>query len=149
MGIKARNDKLPLVLELGPTTWRVLVTLLAAKAPISAREVGRKLGMSSHTVAIYHLEKLESLDIVEKNMEGHYLVNASADLGFLDNFLYVKHKVIPRVLFYAVVVTGLLVFYLVFAGIDYSLHSLFALTIGTISAIFFWAEVFRIWSGLV
>ncbi len=149
MGSKARSDNLPLVLELGPTTWRVLIALLAAKAPISAREVGRRLGMSSHTVAIYHLEKLESLDIVEKNMEGSYTVSSDADLGFLDNFLYVKHKIIPRVLFYAVVITGLLVIYLLFAGFDYSVHGLFAMTIGTIAAIFFWAEVFRIWSGLV
>lgn len=149
MGLKRRNDNLPLVLELGPTTWRVLIALLAAKTPISAREVGRRLGMSSHTVAIYHLEKLESLEIVEKNMEGSYTVSTTADLGFLDNFLYVKHKVIPRVLFYAVVVTGLLVFYLLFAGFDYSVQGVFAITIGVISAIFFWAEVFRIWSGLV
>ena len=149
MGIKAGKENLPLVLELGPTTWRVLVSLLAAKVPLSAREVGRRLGMSSHTVAIYHLEKLEAHRIVEKNADGAYLVRAEADLGFLDNFLYVKHKVIPRVLFYAVVVTGLLFIYGFFVGFDYSIHSVFAITIGLISAIFFWAEVYRIWSGLV
>jgi hypothetical protein len=149
MNPPAQNDDLPLVLELGATTWRVLVALLAVKQPISARGVARRLGMSSHTVAIYHLEKLQSHNIIEKNVDGEYLVRPDADLGFLDNFLYVKHKIIPRVLFYAVVVTGLVVFYTLFVRFDYSVHSVFVLTIGIISMVFFWAEVYRIWSGLV
>jgi predicted transcriptional regulator len=149
MSSPAQNDDLPLVFELGATTWRVLVALLAVKRPIGARDVARRLGMSSHTVAIYHLEKLQSYNIIERNMDGKYLVRSDADLGFLDNFLYVKHKIIPRILFYAVVVTGLVVFYSLFVGFDYSVHGVFALTIGIISMVFFWAEVYRIWSGLV
>jgi len=47
-----------------------------------------------------------------------------------------------------VLVTSLLVFYLAFVGVDYNVHGIFAITIGIISAVFLWAEVYRIWSGL-
>lgn len=104
--------------------------------------------MSSHTVALYHLEKLEEKGIVEKTPMGEYFVSPDADLGFLDNFLYVRFRVIPRIFVYAVLVTGLLIFYLAFAGFDYSVHSVFAIAIGVISSVFLWAEVYRVWSGL-
>lgn len=142
------ESELPLLFELGPATWRVLIKLLAVREPLGPREVARRLGMSSHTVALYHLEKLHEHDIVEKTTTGEYIVSPDADLGFLDNFLYVRFKVIPRVLVYAVLVTSLLVFYLAFVGFDYSVHSIFAITIGLISSVFLWAEVYRIWSGL-
>ncbi len=143
------NDGLPLVMELGPTTWKVLISLLAVKRPTGPREIARRLGLSSHSVAIYHLEKLVSLKIVEKNTAGDYQLRPDADLGFLDNFLYVKQKVFPRVLFYAVVVTGLVLFYSFVVGFSYSIDSVFALTIGIIAMVFFWAEVYRVWTGIV
>ncbi|MFW9919266.1 MAG: hypothetical protein ACFFED_06690 [Candidatus Thorarchaeota archaeon] len=144
-----KSNGLPLVFELGPTTWKVLISLLAVQRPIGPREVARRLGMSSHTVAIYHLEKLCNENVVEKNIEGEYHVKSGANLGFLDNFLYIRDKTVPRVLFYAVVITGLVVFYITAVGIDYSIHSLFTLTIGIISMVFFWVEVYRTWTGLV
>ncbi|MFW9843608.1 MAG: helix-turn-helix domain-containing protein [Candidatus Thorarchaeota archaeon] len=139
---------IPLIFEIGPATWRVLIRLLAIREPLGPREIARRLGMSSHTVALYHLDKLQEHEIVEKTDDGEYIVSQSADLGFLDNFLYIRYKVIPRVLVYAVLVTSLLGFYTLFVGFDYSVHSVFALTIGLISSIFLWAEVYRIWSGL-
>ncbi len=145
----SKNDGLPLVFELGPTTWKVLISLLAVQRPIGPREVARRLGMSSHTVAIYHLEKLCDENVVEKNIDGEYQVKPEANLGFLDNFLYIRDKTVPRVLFYAVVITGLVAFYSIFVGFDYSIHSLFTLTLGIISMVFFWMEVYRTWTGLV
>ncbi len=140
--------ELPLIFELGPATWKVLMKLLAVREPLGPREIARRLGMSSHTVALYHLEKLQDHYLVEKTSTGEYQVNPNADLGFLDNFLFVRFKVIPRVFVYAIIVTSLLLFYATFVGFDYSIHSLFALTIGSISVVFFWAEVYRIWSGI-
>ena len=142
------DTEIPLIFELGPATWRILIKLLAVREPLGPREIARRLGMSSHTVALYHLEKLQEHEIVEKTTDGEYIVSPTAELGFLDNFLYVRFKVIPRVLVYAVLVTGLLGFYTLFVRFDYSVHSVFALTIGLISSIFLWAEVYRIWSGL-
>ncbi len=122
--------------------------LIALKEPLGPREIARRLEMSSHTVALYHLDKLQKHGLVEKTPHGDYHISPDADLGFLDNFLYVRFKVIPRVFVYAVLVTSLLVFYSVFVGIDYNVHSIFALTIGLISSVFLWAEVYRIWSGI-
>ena len=119
------------------------------REPLGPREIARRLGMSSHTVDLYHLEKLQKHEIVEKTSNDEYFVSPDADLGFLDNFFYVRFKVIPRVLVYAVLVTSLLGFYSIFVGFDYSVHRVFALTIGLVSSIFLWAEVYRLWSGLL
>jgi DNA-binding transcriptional ArsR family regulator len=143
------NDSdIPIIMELGATTWRVLVWMLAHRQPIGARELGRALNMSSHSVALYHLQKLQKNNIVEKDDMGDYQVRKDADLGFLDNFLFVRFRIIPRVLLYAVIVTTLVGIYALFVPGDYSIHNVFALTIGVLSAIFLWSEVYRIHSGI-
>ena len=143
------NDSdIPIILELGATTWRVLVWMLAHREPIGARELSRALGMSSHSVALYHLQKLQTNEIVEKDVMGNYSVRKDADLGFLDNFLFIRFRIIPRVLLYAVIITSLVVIYAMFVQVDYSLHNIFALTIGILSSIFLWSEVYRIRSGV-
>ncbi|MGY5859453.1 MAG: helix-turn-helix domain-containing protein [Candidatus Thorarchaeota archaeon] len=143
------NDSdIPMIMELGATTWRVLVWMLAHREPIGARELGRALGMSSHSVALYHLQKLVTNEIIEKDEMGDYRVRKDADLGFLDNFLFVRFRIIPRVLLYAVIVTTLVALYAMFVPLDYSLHNVFALTIGILSSIFLWSEVYRINSGI-
>ncbi|MGY5880201.1 MAG: hypothetical protein RTV31_08120 [Candidatus Thorarchaeota archaeon] len=143
------NDSdIPIILELGATTWRVLVWMLAHREPIGARELGRSLGMSSHSVALYHLQKLQTNEIVMKDEMGDYRIRKDADLGFLDNFLFVRFRIIPRVLLYAVIVTTLVAVYAMFVQVDYSIHNVFALTIGILSAIFLWSEVYRIRSGI-
>ena len=143
------NDSdIPIILELGATTWRVLVWMLAHREPIGARELARSLGMSSHSVALYHLQKLKTNEIVEKDNMRNYRVRKEADLGFLDNFLFVRFRIIPRVLLYAVIVTTLVMMYILFVPIDYSMHNVFALTIGVLASIFLWSEVYRIHSGI-
>ncbi len=142
-------DDLPLVLKLGTTTWRVLIWLLGNRGPAGPRDIARRLDLSSHSVAVYHLDKLIEHGLVERTPDGEYQVNPNADLGFLDNFLYVGYKAIPRNIVYASFITGLVVFYVVLGVVDYSVHSVFALTIGISAMVFFWAEVFRMWRGLV
>ncbi|MBD3159751.1 MAG: hypothetical protein GF309_13295 [Candidatus Lokiarchaeota archaeon] len=136
------------ILELGATTWRVLVWMLASGEPVGARELSRALNLSSHSVGLYHLNKLIDYEIVEKNNYGDYVVRDDADLGFLDNFMFIGFRVIPRVLLFAVMITTLLFIYLVFVGPDLGIHSVFAATLGVLSAIFLWSEVYRIWSGI-
>ncbi len=144
-----KEDDLPIVLQLSSTTWRVLITLLGQRGPTGPREIARRLNMSSHSVAVYHLDKLIENGLVEKTPDGEYQVRSDADLGFLDNFLYVGYKVIPRNVVYASFITGLVIFYVALGVVDYSLHSVFALTIGISAMVFLWAEVFRMWKSLV
>ncbi|MGQ4870890.1 MAG: helix-turn-helix domain-containing protein [Candidatus Thorarchaeota archaeon] len=145
---KKHEDPLPLVMKLGPTTWKTLLALLGQRQPMGPRELARLLGLSSHTVALYHLNKLADHGLVEKTPDGDYVVSSEADLGFLADFLYVGFRAIPRNAFYAVFVTTLFVVYLLFVGVDYSAHSLFAVAIGFSATTFLWERVFDLWRRL-
>ncbi|MFW9968248.1 MAG: hypothetical protein ACFFEA_13920 [Candidatus Thorarchaeota archaeon] len=144
-----KEKDLPLVFELGPTTWRLLITLLSLRRPTGPRELAKRMQLSSHTVALYHLGRLQEHDIVEKTLDGDYQVREDADLGFLDNFLYLQYRILPRTMVYAVFVTGLLIFYTLFTAFDFSVHNVFALVLGVSGSVFLWAETYRIQRGLV
>ncbi|MCF2137589.1 MAG: hypothetical protein K9W43_10205 [Candidatus Thorarchaeota archaeon] len=137
------------LLDLGSTSWNVLITLISLKSFIGPRELARHMGLSSPSVALYHLDKLVERGFLEKNVHGEYRIDADADLGFLDNFLFLRERVIPRTLFYAVVFTGVFLFYLVTVGSSYDVHNVFTIVLGILGCSFLWAEVYRIWSGLL
>ncbi len=143
-----RDDR-SFLLDLGSTTWKVLIAMIGIKSYIGPRELARHMGLSSPSVALYHLEKLMEHDLVEKNEHGEYRIDPKADIGFLDNFLFLRERVIPRVLFYAVFFTSLFIFYIATTPLSYDVHNVFALVFGMIGSVFLWAEVYRVWSGLV
>lgn len=144
-----KRKKIPIIFELGATTWRVLISLLTLREPIGPRELSRFLKMSSPSVALYHLEKLNSHNLIEKTSHGEYQVRKEADLSFLDNFLFLRHRVVPRITVYASFITGLVLVYLSLVAPDYGLHNIFALIIGVSASVFLWAEVHRMWKGFV
>ncbi|MCF2138202.1 MAG: MarR family transcriptional regulator [Candidatus Thorarchaeota archaeon] len=146
---KSEGEQLPLVLQLGPTTWRVLIMLLGNRGPVGPRDIARQLNLSSHSVAIYHLDKLIDYNLVERTLDGEYQIWPEANLGFLNNYIYVGYRAIPRNVIYASFITGLVLLYLVLGVVDYSVHSVFALTIGISAMVFLWTEVYRLWRGLV
>ncbi len=137
------------LLDLGSTSWDVLITLIGIKTFIGPRELARKMRLSSPSVAKYHLDKLTERGFLEKNAHGEYRVDSEADIGYLDNFLFLREKVIPRTLFYAVMFTGVFVFYLATVGLSFDTQNVFTLVLGILGCSFLWAEVYRIWSGLL
>jgi predicted transcriptional regulator len=53
--------------ELEGITLRVYVTLVNENKPLGPRELARKANLSSPSVAYRHLQKLEELELVEKD----------------------------------------------------------------------------------
>ena len=141
--LKETKDNLPITFQLGETTWRVLLSLLSNREPIGPRELTKKLGLSSPSVALYHLEKLVKMELVRKDNHGAYTVSESADLGFLDNYLFFEHGSFPRMIFYAVYITGLLIVYTLAIPFDFGAHNVMALVTALSAAAFFWIEVMR------
>jgi hypothetical protein len=140
--------KLPLIFQLGETTWKVLLAILSLNRPIGPRELSKRLHMSSPSVGLYHLEKLNEHNILEKNTHGEYQVREDVDLGFLENFLFFEQLAIPRFMFYAAFFTGLLVVYSLMTSFDYGIHNVFALIFGIAGFVFFWFEVQKIRGSL-
>jgi DNA-binding transcriptional ArsR family regulator len=71
--------------------------MLKNRNPLGVREVQRELNLSSHSVARYHLSKLENEGLVKRE-NGKYVVCKV----FLESTVKINRLFIPRFLFYAV-----------------------------------------------
>lgn len=80
-------------------TFRVYVFLLRA-GQSSVREVYRACGLSSPSLALHHLEKLEGLKLVRKDEKGVYHV-IPRKFGVLRFFTRTGKWLLPRSFFYA------------------------------------------------
>ena len=86
------------------TTLRVYMILLRSKVSLGPREIQKSLGLSSHSVAVFHLEKLEKNGLVSKiDSDGTYIVNRI----YLKNYFLLRRHLIPRYFFYALLSSSL------------------------------------------
>lgn len=85
------------------TTLRVYKFLVKTGKPVGPRAVQRGLGLSSPSVALFHLEKLarNGLATKESNTLSHDDGVYMADRIYLKHFLLFRRMLIPKYLFYA------------------------------------------------
>lgn len=112
------------------------------KGNVGVREVQRALKFSSSSLAIYHIEKLVELGVVDRDPYGRYFLVKKPSLNEMKPFVQMGRIVVPRLLFYAIVFSTLSVFYILF-GTSWSY--LFALVAIATAAAIFWYEAFTIW----
>jgi len=98
--------------ELRGTTLRVYWEVFSKNQPMGVREVQRILTLSSPSTALYHLEKLRRLGLVEKNPYGQYVLVEEVKVGTLRDFVRFGRLLLPRYLFYAAFFWTALVSYL-------------------------------------
>jgi len=125
-------------------TLRVYWFLLrSSNGVVGARETQRALGFSSPALAVYHLDKLAELGLVEKT-DGEYRLVKAVNVGVLKQFVRFGTFLLPRHLLYATMFTTLLVFYLTqFRQINF--YSVFALIFGLLGTGLLWYETFNAW----
>jgi len=85
-------------------TLHVYKFVLKNGKPTGIREVQRSLKLSSPTLAIYHLNKLEEAGLLKKSVDG-YEVNRV----FLKNLVRFRRMLIPKYFFYCVFFTTALI----------------------------------------
>jgi hypothetical protein len=90
--------------EIGATTRTLYLYAVKVRKPINTREVMRALDLSSSSVAYRHLQKLESLNLLQRNAYGEYFLKEKADLK---GYLWVGRNLFPRLLIYSVFFFGL------------------------------------------
>lgn len=88
------------------TTWKVYKYILE-NGPTGIREVQRSLKLSTPSLVLYHLNKLEQAGMVKKNEEGYVV-----DQIFLRNRVKVRRLLIPRHFFYSLFVIMALIIHL-------------------------------------
>jgi hypothetical protein len=140
---QAMSDAI-LASELQGNTLRVYWCLInSSKTSLGPREVQRKMGFSSPNLAVYHLDKLVELGIVEK-VAGEYHVTQIVDVGVLKQFTKVRGFVFPRQIIYASMWTSLFIFYL-YEFRAWNFYSFFAFLFGLLGTLILWFETLNNW----
>lgn len=125
-------------------TLRVYWFLLSRPDGLAgAREVQHALMFSSPNLAVYHLEKLVELGLVENTNVGYKVVK-TVNVGVLKQFVRFRMFMLPRHFLYATMFTTLLVFYLTQLK-AMNFYSAFALILGLLATIVTWYETFKAW----
>jgi predicted DNA-binding transcriptional regulator len=85
-------------------TLKVYKFVLRSDRPVGIREVQRALDLSSPTLALYHMNKLEEAGLIKKESNGYI-----ADRVVLENLIRFRRILIPRNFFYMIfLVTSLI-----------------------------------------
>jgi DNA-binding transcriptional ArsR family regulator len=130
----------------GKTLLVYWLMLKSQSSPVGVREIQRKLGFSSPSVAAHHLDKLLSLGLIDKTMRGEYFLAREVKVGVLRFFTRLGRFMIPRYLFYSVWFTTMLVVYLVLYGQSGGIHNLVAIMFGAFASFILWYETIRLWT---
>ena len=138
------SDEENVASQLKGNTLRVYWHLLkSSHNTVGARETQRELGFSSPALAVYHLERLRDLGLVEKK-RGEYRLVKVVNVGVLRQFIRLGTLVLPRYVLYAALFTTLMIFYTTQVR-TVNFYSLFALVFGVLGTGIMWYETFRIW----
>jgi DNA-binding transcriptional ArsR family regulator len=113
--------------KLKGTTLEVYRFLLKVGKPMGVRAVQRALNLSSPSVAMYHLSKLEDACLVRKE-KGDYVI----DKVMLENSVRISRFLIPKYLFYSIFAVALLVVELTLLRPGTLTRDYFVFAIGTL-----------------
>jgi len=123
--------------------------LKSQQTPVGVREIQRELGFSSPSIAAHHLDKLHSLGLVEKTIQGEYFLAREVKVGVLRFFTRLGKFMIPRYLFYSVWFSTMFLVYLFLCfslyGYSGSIHNVVAIMFGFIACGILWYETVRLW----
>jgi len=144
----SNKDELKAFSELKGNTLLVYLYLLRNRNPIGAREIQRKLQFSSPTLAAYHLEKLETLGLVQKATEG-YVLTKEVKIGVVSQVVKFGSLLLPRYVFYIGLFSAMLACYFVFLwftnSLELNINSSFAILLGLTMISVMAYECIRIW----
>lgn len=111
---------------------------------VGVREVQRELGFSSPSVSSYHLNKLQELGLIESEY-GDYKLKREVRVGVLRQFITFAGIMLPRYLFYAVLVTTMLATYLVQSPLHPTRETFTTIIMGLVPSVILWYETIKIW----
>ena len=128
-------------------TWDVYLCILTSNGPIGVREIWRALGLSSPSLAQYHVNKLLNLKLIQPDA-GKYRVNDEEQLEALRSFLMLRGMLIPRMVVYAALLSGVLVSYVFFWPWRGDFRDLMTVSVTLFSIAAFLFEAYRQYRGL-
>lgn len=130
------------------TTWEVYLCILTSKGPVGVRDIWRALQLSSPSLAQYHVNKLLDLRLIEATVEGKYRTNDEEKLEALRSFLTLRGMLIPRMVIYGALLSGILASYLFLWTWRGDFRDLVTLAVCVFSIGAFFFEAFKQHRGL-
>ena len=144
MHIRGKRSRL----RISGTTWDVYLYVLTSKESVGVRDVWRALSLSTPSLAQYHINKLIDMKLLRQSKDGKYLIEESQKVDALRNFVLLRGKLIPRLVFYGAVIAGVLVMYLMLRPLRWDFRDLTAIAVSAFSAFAFFFEAYNQYRGL-
>lgn len=131
--------------DLKGKTLGVYFFLLGQTKPISAREIQRRMKLSSPSLALYHLKKLEDLELVEMDQIEGFRVTKHVKIGILQFFFGMGRFLLPRYTFYSLFAISYLIGALWLFGWYLTPHFILFVLFSSFSIIVFLYETMSMW----
>ncbi len=126
-------------------TQQVYFYMLRNLRPLGMREIQRGSGLSSPSLAVYHLNKLKNLSLIDVDADGQYYVIQEFKAGLLRFFAGSGRFLVPRYFFYSVFYTVVLMGVLVFIPVFLNSAGLLLIAVLIFAAFTSWRETLNVW----
>lgn len=132
--------------EIKGNTLKVYLYLLR-HGPSELRDIQRGVGLSSPSLASYHLGKLSEAGFVAQEKYGRYFAVKEASAKVLDGYSRIGTAIVPQLFFFALFFTILVAFFS-FAALYWSGFTPYLVVVGATMVLVFWYETVRLWRKL-
>jgi hypothetical protein len=133
--------------EIKGNTLRVYLYLLR-HGPSELRDIQREVGLSTPSLASYHLGKLVAAGYAKQDDHGRYVVTGEASGEILAGYSKIGVAIVPQLFFFALLFSILTVFFSFEAlyHTDFTIP-LVAIAIAMVAVL--WYQTVRLWQRLV
>lgn len=127
-------------------TLRVYLYLLQ-HTPADLRDVQHSLGLSTPSLASYHLGKLMEGGYATQNEHGQYVVVSDSTNAILEGYTKLGTTVVPQLAFFAMLFTAL-VGYFALMSLNYPPFVPLLVASSVAMVVVLWYETLRVWRRL-
>ena len=120
---------------------------LLRHGPSELRDIQRGVGLSSPSLASYHLGMLSEAGFVTQNEYGIYSAVKEASDRVLEGYSRIGPAIVPQFFFFALLFTILVAFFS-FGALYLSGFTLYLVGVGVAMVLVFWYETLRLWRRL-
>jgi len=132
--------------EITGNALRVYLHLIK-HGPSELRNVQRGLGLSTASLASYHLSRLVEAGYVKQYGEGRYVAVMEASSDILAGYSKIGPAVVPQLLFFAVLFTIVTVFFS-YEALSIPIFTVYLIVTSFAMVLMLWYETVRLWRRL-
>jgi len=133
--------------EIRGNTLRVYVQLLK-RGPSELRDVQRSLGLSTPSLASYHLGRLSRAGYVAQDQYGRYMVTGKPPAEILAGYSKVGTTIVPQLFFFSLLFSILVAFFS-YEVLSNGSFVVFLVAVSIAAVLSLWYETARLWQKLV